>query len=623
MAVILLMLAGLTVLSLNFFLSINNSLAMPVFLDGEYSVDGGEFKPIPQETKITDSFTDKVVFKGKLSVYITYYPNVTISSKNVWYSLKNSKGEAVYGYTYKSLAEIYEETFGKKYDEKNITSDEQVLIDVFNKLNGLSMRMPDTPGYKIEDIDFIDSSAYGIKENEELTFEVINPYDSPVSDFSDCFDVVLSESNGKYTQFIAQTLPYLVLFMLVCFFGVFFFPVAGFILGRVDYKYLSFGALCFFWGLFMIMQSSSGFLNLWITDPTVCLLINALTNYFFISSIIFYFKTNLEKPVSRAIAMALWIAFVLGIITVTVLHFTGISDVHATFKYMMALTAICGLAMPILLFYETRYGNKALYVLISWIPLAICVLVDAINHYYHFTDFDFYIVGLALTMVYQIVRLVYDLRQQYREAIKYQKMQKELYEAKVSVMVSQIQPHFMYNALSSIAMLCKINPDTAYNATITFSDYLRGNMDSLKQKNPVPFETELEHLKKYLYIEQLRFGKKLNIEYDIQTTDFVLPQLSIQPLVENAVKHGVGMKKKGGTVKIATEENDDFYMVIISDDGVGFDTEQKRNDGRSHVGMENTRRRLKELCNAEVIITSVVGEGTVATVLLPKEDQKK
>ena len=200
-------------------------------------------------------------------------------------------------------------------------------------------------------------------------------------------------------------------------------------------------------------------------------------------------------------------------------------------------------------------------------------------------------------------------------------MQKELYEAKVSVMVSQIQPHFMYNALSSIAMLCKINPDTAYNATITFSDYLRCNMDSLKQQTPVPFEKELEHLKKYLYIEQLRFGKKLNIVYDIKTTDFVLPQLSIQPLVENAVKHGVGMKKKGGTVTIATNETDEYYEVIISDDGVGFDTEQKKDDGRSHVGMENTRKRLKDMCGADVIITSVVGEGTVATVMLPKEEQ--
>ena len=92
----------------------------------------------------------------------------------------------------------------------------------------------------------------------------------------------------------------------------------------------------------------------------------------------------------------------------------------------------------------------------------------------------------------------------------------------------------MYNALSSIAILCKLDPDTAYKATVAFSDYLRGNMDSLKQTTPVPFEKELEHLKKYLYIEKLRFDDQLNIEYDIQTTDFKIPLLSIQPLVENA-----------------------------------------------------------------------------------------
>ena len=126
-------------------------------------------------------------------------------------------------------------------------------------------------------------------------------------------------------------------------------------------------------------------------------------------------------------------------------------------------------------------------------------------------------------------------------------------------MVSQIRPHFMYNALSSIAILCKLNPETAYDATITFSDYLRGNMDSLKQTAPVPFTQELEHLKKYLYIEKLRFADKLNIEYNIQVTDFVLPLLSVQPLVENAVKHGVGMKKKGGTVTISTRETDNAY----------------------------------------------------------------
>ena len=116
------------------------------------------------------------------------------------------------------------------------------------------------------------------------------------------------------------------------------------------------------------------------------------------------------------------------------------------------------------------------------------------------------------------------------------------------------------------------------------------------------------------------------MEYDIQATGFRLPQLSVQPLVENAVKHGVGMKK-GGTVKIATRETDEAYEVIISDDGVGFDPDEVKHrqenesDGRSHVGMENTKRRLREMCGGEVVIESVVNEGTTARMILPKSSQ--
>ena len=200
--------------------------------------------------------------------------------------------------------------------------------------------------------------------------------------------------------------------------------------------------------------------------------------------------------------------------------------------------------------------------------------------------------------------------------------EKELYEAKVSIMATQVQPHFVYNALTSIAMMCTIDPDTAQEATITFAKYLRTNMDSLKQTAPVKFEAELEHLKKYLYIEKLRFADKLNIEYDITATDFLIPQLSVQPIVENAVKHGVGMKKKGGTVTIATRETDTDYEVIISDDGVGFDVSApQKDDGRSHIGMENTRTRLKEMCGGRLDIQSTVGEGTTVTIILPKEEQ--
>ena len=277
--------------------------------------------------------------------------------------------------------------------------------------------------------------------------------------------------------------------------------------------------------------------------------------------------------------------------------------------------------MTLLLFIESGQNSQAIFMLIAWTPLTLSIILDVFNYFLQFTDIHFYYFGLSLTMLYQITRMVLDLRKQYLEAIRYQQMQKELYEAKVAVMTSQIRPHFMYNALTSIAMMCELDPKTAKQATITFAKYLRGNMDSLKQTAPVPFTQELEHLKKYLYIEKLRFDDLLNIEYDIQATDFVLPLLSIQPLVENAVKHGVGMKEDGGTVKISTRETETAYEVVIEDDGVGFDVNEQKDDGRSHVGMENTKKRLREMCGGEVKITSVIGKGTTAIVVLPKEGQ--
>ena len=94
-----------------------------------------------------------------------------------------------------------------------------------------------------------------------------------------------------------------------------------------------------------------------------------------------------------------------------------------------------------------------------------------------------------------------------------------------------------------------------------------------------------------------------------------------QPLVENAVKHGISRKRGGGTLTIATRETEDSFEVIVSDDGNGFDTNEVKNDGRSHIGMDNVRRRIKEMCGGTVKIESKIGEGTVATVTLPKEGQ--
>ena len=199
-----------------------------------------------------------------------------------------------------------------------------------------------------------------------------------------------------------------------------------------------------------------------------------------------------------------------------------------------------------------------------------------------------------------------------------QAMELKLQESQISIMLSQIQPHFLYNTLNSIYQLCETNPMRARYMVNSFSEYLRNNLSSLEESGLISFETELSHVNTYLDIERVRFEDTLEIEYDIKCVDFFLPVLTVQPIVENAVKHGTSKKRGGGTVKISTEEDKDFYVIKVSDTGCGFDTSKPKNDGKRHVGIENVRRRLSNMCRGTLTIESTVGEGTLAVIRIPK-----
>ena len=199
-----------------------------------------------------------------------------------------------------------------------------------------------------------------------------------------------------------------------------------------------------------------------------------------------------------------------------------------------------------------------------------------------------------------------------------QAMERKLQESQISIMLSQIQPHFLYNTLNSIYQLCETNPMRARSMVNSFAEYLRNNLSSLEEKGLISFETELAHINTYLDIEKIRFEDTLAIEYDIQRTDFSLPVLSVQPIVENAVKHGTSKKRGGGVVRISSEEDGEGYVVKISDTGCGFDPTVPKNDGKRHVGIENVRRRLTHMCGGTLTIESTVGEGTLATIRIPK-----
>jgi signal transduction histidine kinase len=196
--------------------------------------------------------------------------------------------------------------------------------------------------------------------------------------------------------------------------------------------------------------------------------------------------------------------------------------------------------------------------------------------------------------------------------------ERKLAESRISIMLSQIQPHFLYNALAVISRLCDKDPVKAKKATISFSDYLRGNMGLLESAEPIPFQNELNHTISFLNLENAMYGEALKVIYDIQTIYFKLPALTMQPIAENAIKHGIGKKEGGGTVTISTKETEDNYLVIITDDGAGFEQDKINDDGQPHIGINNVRLRLSAQCGGSLKIESKPGAGTTATIIIPK-----
>ena len=193
----------------------------------------------------------------------------------------------------------------------------------------------------------------------------------------------------------------------------------------------------------------------------------------------------------------------------------------------------------------------------------------------------------------------------------------ELKERRISIMLSQIQPHFIYNTLGTIERMCLKDPQKAFDLVRNFSLYLRGNFSELDSVTPIRFAEELKHIEHYVNIEKVRFPD-MSIEYDVEVTDFVLPALSVQPLVENAIKHGLMRLETGGTVIIHSYETPTHFCVEVKDNGVGFDTSLPIEE-KKHVGLRNIKGRLQAMVNGELIIESEVNVGTKALIMIPKE----
>ncbi len=254
----------------------------------------------------------------------------------------------------------------------------------------------------------------------------------------------------------------------------------------------------------------------------------------------------------------------------------------------------------ILLFYAVKikinWKLKSPFIVASLLPIAVMVL-QTFAYTLAFTTPSVLITILILYMNIHV------------------ELGRKIEEFKSKVMISQIQPHFMYNTLTTIKALCKYDPELAASTITNFADYLRGNMDFSNLSETIPLERELKHTRIYTEIEKLRFDN-ITFEFDIQDSDFYIPSLTIQPMVENAVRHGV-RSRKDARILVRTFADEKYHNVIIQDNGKGFE-EHQFNGSRTHIGLLNTKLRVERLCNGKFEVQSVKGEGVTITIRLPK-----
>ncbi len=227
-------------------------------------------------------------------------------------------------------------------------------------------------------------------------------------------------------------------------------------------------------------------------------------------------------------------------------------------------------------------------------------------------------VGVCATislLIYTCIAHVSLVHQESVTAVEKETLEQQNKKLRNAALMKQMRAHFIFNTLNAISALCKVDAAEADKAVQLFATYMRAYMYLINQDDCIPFYRELDLVNAYLKVEQLRFGEKLIVNFDIQYDNFHIPPLSIQPLVENAMVHGIRMQSGHGTISVCTRIVGDWVEVIVSDDGVGFDVAKLSKD--KSVGLINMKSRIMMMTDGTVDIRSKIGKGSVITICIP------
>ena len=244
--------------------------------------------------------------------------------------------------------------------------------------------------------------------------------------------------------------------------------------------------------------------------------------------------------------------------------------------------------------------------LIHLLPMTVATLIHAVIYVPLLVVF-----GLSFSMLSMFGIILCDQIEQYM------RQQREIAHQRASIMVLQMRPHFIFNTMMSIYYLCAQDSKKAQQVTLDFTSYLRKNFSAIASENTIPFANELEHTRAYLAVEQVQFEDSLFVEYDTPHTRFRVPPLTLQPIVENAVKHGMDPDSAPLRIYIRTRETDAGYEITVEDNGPGF-AQANTDDSEPHIALANIQQRLEIMCGGKLTVMPREGGGTVVKVILPE-----
>lgn len=353
-------------------------------------------------------------------------------------------------------------------------------------------------------------------------------------------------------------------------------------------------------------------------------------------------KNPEEKKKCRRIKMvyAISLAAVLLVIISQFTHFYYYIDAqnyyHRNPAYVISLllpmTAML-LDLSILIQYRSHISRELLIAMVSYILLPFAAAIVLV-FYYGISLINIAVtISLLLMFVETMIEQAKKVARQELQLASQERLlaskerqlasqerllarqDRELADSRIASMMSQIRNHFIFNSLGAISGYCKIDPEKADAALNRFARYLRRNMSFLEEKGLISFENEVKQLEDYVALEQLRFGDLIEFGEDFEVTAFRLPPLTVQPLVENAIKHGLTKPGKKGSVCVLTRKEKNTVVIEVVDDGVGFEAAELEKS--SSIGIRNVRYRLRHQANASLKIESKPGEGTRATIRIP------